>query len=371
MFDASAMFRRLAILDRSFLFSGKITVTSPEPAVQEIIDRFWNDPENSLALKYPDKAMWLSILGEQCWPVDVNPMNGHVRLRYAEPSCIKEVYVDPRNPEQPWQVEMMGLGGRTGEKYAVIRHDYNFAAKSFGRLVGDCFFLSLNHSPNVPRGRSDYLTLFDWIDALERYGYNYLERAEFLLNFVWDVLLKGMTDEQIRDWQRNNPPPQPGSIRAHNEQVEWNAVAPDIKAQDFKGGFDLGEADQFGQVPVADMEQRQEYHRFQIERLVQFAVDQAVLAGRLTPEKAAAGFAVTLPEVSKKDLAKLVNGIPQFTTALVLAENQRWVSKETATRSFAYVSSYLGYEIDADAEIEEAKKAPPEEEKDYDEMLAS
>jgi len=389
MYDASAMFRRLAILDRSFLFAGKITAASPEPAVQEIIDRFWNDPENAIALKYPEKAMWLSILGEQCWPVTVNPMNGHVRLRYEDPSLIREVYVNPENVEQAWQVEMMGLDGRSGRKYAIIRPDYNIRSKSFGRLVGDCFFLALNHPPNVPRGKSDFLTLFDWIDSLERYGYNYLERAEFLLNFVWDVTLKGMDENQIREWLRNNPPPEPGSIRAHNEQVEWDAVAPDIKAADFKGGFDLGksfvmgaagrpaswfgeggkayqtEADQFGQVPVADLEQRQEYHRYQIEQIVRFAIDQAVIAGRLSPEKAAAGFTVNMPEVSKKDLTKLVNGIPQFVTALTIAENQRWVRRETATRSFAYVSSYLGYEIDADAEIAAAAAAPPVNEMDY------
>ncbi len=53
MFDASAMFRRLAILDRSFLFAGRITVSSGEEAVQEIINNFWNDPENNMDLNYP------------------------------------------------------------------------------------------------------------------------------------------------------------------------------------------------------------------------------------------------------------------------------------------------------------------------------
>ena len=38
----------------------------------------------------------------------------------------------------------------------------------------------------------------------------------------------------------DNPPPQPGSQRAHNENVKWEAVAPDIKAQDFSKGYEMG-----------------------------------------------------------------------------------------------------------------------------------
>lgn len=393
MFDASAMFRRLAILDRSFLFAGRITVSSDDEDVKEIIDNFWNDPENNMDLNYPENAMWLSILGEQCWPVTVNKYNGSVRLGYVDPALIREVYVNPLNVRQVMQVELSDLSGRGGEKYAVIRKDYNIHSQTFDRLVGNCFFLSLNHPPNAPRGRSDFLTLFDWIDSLERYGYNYLERAEFMLNFVWDVTLNGMNPDQIREWLRDNPPPQPGSIRAHNESCTWQAVSPDIKAVDNKAGFDMGkgfvmgahgrpsswfgeggkayqtEADQFGQVPVADLEQRQNYHRFQIEQILRFVIDQAVIAGRLSKEKAAAGFSVTMPEVSKKDLAKMVNGIPQLATSLQIAVANKWLSAETATRMFSFVSSYLGYEVDAEAEIEAAKNAPPAEETDYEKLL--
>lgn len=393
MWDSSAMFRRLAIMDRSFLFGGKVKVTSEDKAVQEIIDRFWEDPENNMDIDFPEMAMWLGLLGEQCWPVTVNPINGHVRLGYVDPTNIADVYVNPANVKQTMQVKMQGSAGRAGKKYAVIRKDYNMRSKTYDRLVGDCFFFSINRPLNSPRGRSDFLTLVDWIDALERNGFNQLERAEFLNNFVWDVLLKGMSEEQMKDWLRDNPPPEPGSIRAHNENVEWNAVAPDLKSTDAKTGFDMGkafvmgaagrpaswfgeggkayqtEADQFGQVPVMDLEQRQVSLKHKIKLVVQFVIDQAAIAGRLTPAQAEAGFSVNMPEISKKDLAKLVNGVPQLSTALTIAENNRWVTKETATQIFAFVCSYLGYEIDAQKEIDEAKKKPPDDETDYDDLI--
>jgi hypothetical protein len=391
MWDSSAMTKRLAKMDKTFLFAEPITVTAKDGDVQEIIDRFWKDPENNMDLDFADQVMWLGLLGEQCWPCNVNKYNGHVRLAYVDPVQIKKVLVNPQNVKQVMRVDLQGTTGRAGKKYTAIRTDYNLQSKTYGKLVGDCFFFAINHPPNSPRGRSDFLTLFDWIDALERYGFNYLERAEFLLNFVWDVLLKGMTEDQIRQWLQDNPAPEPGSMRAHNENVEWNAVAPDIKAHDYSKGFQIGkqfimgaagrpeawfggggkayqtEADLMAQVPTKDLDERQLYAKHMLQLLIQFQLDQAVIAGRLSEEKAATGFKINMPEISKKDLAKLINGVPQLTTALTLAEQNRWICRETAIKLFGFFCGHLGMDIDAEAEIEAAKKNP--EAADYEDYL--
>lgn len=385
MYDSSLMTKGLAELDNAFLFAEPVTISSDDDDVKEILDRFWEDDDNNLNIDFPDLMMWLGLLGEQCWPVKVNSHNGHVTLGYEDPTIIKEVWVNPFNKRQAVRVDLMGDGGRPGKKMPVIRTDKDFRSKSFGRLVGDCFFFPINHPPNSPRGRSDFLTLFDWIDGLERYGFNYLERAEFMLNFVWDVLLKGMTEDQIRDWLQNNPAPDPGSLRAHNESVEWNAVAPDLKAHDMSKGFDMGksfimgaarrpeswfggggkayqtEAEMFGQVPLKDLDKRQRLCKYIANKLCQFQIDQAVIHGRLSEEKAKAGFNLNFPEISKKDLNKLINGMPQFTTAGSVAEQNGWISKETAMRMFAYVVSQLGYEIDVEKEMEVVEKKKEEE----------
>jgi hypothetical protein len=391
MWDNSLMMRRLAVMDKSFIFNGQIRLTSPEPDVQEILDAF--EQKNKLALKYPERAMWLSILGEQVWPAMVNPYNGAVTLAYEDPSDIVDVLVSAANIEEHVQLELRSRAGRETRKANIVRENVDIKSKAFGRLDGECFFSRINAPPNSPRGRSDYLTLFDWIDGLERYGFNYLERAEFLLNFVWDVTLKGMNADQIRDWLRENPPPDPGALRAHNENVTWQAVAPDINAADFKGGFDMGkaivmggagrpsswfgeggkayqtEAEQFGQVPIADLESRSYMHQCILEDIGRFVIDQAMIHGRLSDAKAQAGISVAMPEVSKKDLTKLVNGVPQLTTALTIAQNNRWIMPDEATRLFCFFASYLGYEIDPQEQIDAAAAAPKENEVDYDKLL--
>jgi len=391
MFDNSAMTRRIARLDKSFLFAEPITVTSDDEDILEVINRFWDDSANNMDLDFPEQMMWLSLLGEQCWPVEINKHNGRVTLGYIDPANIKEIFVSRTNVKQIVQVELRGTAGRPGQKMAAIRQDLNPISSTSSRLVGECFFFAINHPPNSPRGRSDFLTLFDWIDGLERYGFNYLERAENLLNFVWDITLKGMNEEQIREWLRDNPAPEPGSLRAHNEGVEWKAVAPDIKATDFRSGFDMGksfimgaagrpeswfggggkayqtEAEIFGQVPIKDLDERQLYIKHILNFMLRFVIDQAVIAGRLSEKKAEAGFTVNLPEISKRDLTKVLAGIPQFATALVVAENNSIISHETAVKSFALIAGQLGIDIDPEIELEAVKNQA--EEKNFEDYI--
>jgi len=381
MWDSSAMFKGMAGMDKAFIFAEPITVVSEEEAVQEVIDGVLGGRKKKFLEKFPDKMSWLSMLGEQCWLVEVNPHNGQVTIAYTDPANIKDVYVNRRNVEEVLQVELYGRAGMGGQKMEVIRENWKDpSSDGFGRLQGECFFFAVNNPPNSPRGRSDFLTLFDWIDGLERYGYNYLERAEFLLNFIWDVTLSGMNQDQIREWLQDNPVPDPGAMRAHNEQVKWEAVAPDMKAADMTGGFNMVksfimgaarrpdswfggggkayqiEAEQFGQVPIKDLTERQNMCKDILSEVVQFAIDQAVIHRRLSAEKAKAGFTVNMPEMSAKDFSKLVNGVPQLATALVVAEEQRWMSHETTTRLFAFVTGQLGFEVDAEAELEAAKE---------------
>ncbi len=389
MWDMSAMFRRLARMDKTFIFAEPFTVTSDNENVQMILDRFIKT--NKLNRRFPDRMMWMSILGDQCWPVGINPVNGDVSIYYADPVNVAEVYVLGYDPETVIQVEVRGSSSRPAKRLAAVREDGNARSKTYGRLVGEVFYFAINNPPNDPRGRSDFLTLFDWIDGLERYGYNHLDRSEFINNFVWDVKLSGFTEEQIKEWLKNNPPPQPGSVRAHNESVEWDAVAPDLKSTDVSAGFEMikgfimgahgrpdswfgsggkayqTEADQLGQVPIKDLDDRQLFCKEILENICQFQIDQSVLAGRLSEKDAEAGFTANMPEISKKDLAKSMNGVPQIASALAVAETSRWISRDTAIRIFAAITSQLGYEIDVDAEIEAAGKKPPEDEVDYEE----
>jgi len=109
-------------------------------------------------------------------------------------------------------------------------------------------------------------------------------------------------------------------------------------------------------VPVKDLDERQRYCKEILIDICRFAVDQAVIAKRLSEEKAKAGFTVNMPEISKKDFSKLINGVPQFATALMVAENQNWVRSEDAIKAFSLVMAQLGIEVGVEEILEEMGK---------------
>src|SRR6185369_3726478 len=78
-------------------------------------------------------------------------------------------------------------------------------------------------------GRSDFEPLADYIDGYDQAVFNDLERVQLMLNFIWDVKLTGKSEPEIETWLDKQSAPGPGSIRAHNENAEWDAVAPDLK----------------------------------------------------------------------------------------------------------------------------------------------
>ena len=62
MMDTSAMVRRLARLDKTFLFGEPFAIDCADDAAQEVIDRFVTI--NRMDRDFPDQIMWLSVLGE-------------------------------------------------------------------------------------------------------------------------------------------------------------------------------------------------------------------------------------------------------------------------------------------------------------------
>ena len=150
MMDTSAMTRRLALLDKAFLFAEPVSVTSEDEAAQEVIDNFWR--VNRMDLKLANRMMWLGILGEQMWPARVNAANGAVRLGYMDPALIKEVYVNSEDIEDIMVVELMDRAGMPQRRYNVVRESGDPASASIGLLEGECFYFAINHPPNSPRG---------------------------------------------------------------------------------------------------------------------------------------------------------------------------------------------------------------------------
>lgn len=396
MWDFSGTFRRLALLDNTFMFGEPISIVANDQTVQQWINYLWE--ENSLDVGFPDFCLWESILGEQCWPVDIRETDGFVTIGYEDPYDILDVLVASTNKRMLGKVILKdGTTGKERNIVDVIRMNNDPSdKKGYGRLKGNCFFFSINHPPNSPRGRSDFRTLLDYIDAWERYSYNFLERAELMLNYIWDVKITGGPAEVEKFKEENKIAPLPGAVRAHNQNVEWKAEAPNMNSFDVKTGSEMGknvilgmagrpdswfgsggksyqnEAELQAMVPIKDLDKRQYYHKKQLIYMIKFFIDQGIVYGSINP-KADLSFTVNMPEISKKDLAKIAGVLPAITNSVIFGISEGLITRRTASRTLISAINQMGDEINPEEEFkaaqEEIKLAKVEDISQYEDYM--
>ena len=380
LYDTSGLVKRFVRDTRNFALGEGVNyaVDNDDDAetAKAVLDETWQDPINDMEHRLEKRVEFLNLLGEQCYPVAVNPHNGHVWESYVDPVNIDAVMQVANFPEIPAAVKLKGTAGRQGRTLSVIREETDPKKREFGRLTGECFFFSINNPPNSSRGRSDLIHLFDFVNGFEEGLFDELDRVKGIKAFIWDVTLKGGTEEDIREFLKKNKEPKSNSLRAHNDQVVWDAVSPTLNHADNKALFDMmrsyisacanrpdswlgsggkayqTEADLMGEPTFKDLGSRQRYVKHMIEMQLRFFLDQATLAGRIrAPKGEKWQVTVNMPEMSTKDLKKIVDGLFTLAQSLLIAETSGWITKETAAEIYANMAGQTGIEIDAAEEI--------------------
>lgn len=406
---AEPISRRIISILRDFTLGEGATFEAEDPIVQEIIDEHWNDPVNEWQLKQFTRIQDLSIFGVLAMPTFVNRINGAVRLGYLLPMQIEQVVSDPENAEHLTHLRISSgkasqaqnpaepiLSQTYGEQKAwtspweqesrdlrIVSIDEDPNSATFKHYIGDVFFFRVNTSGASSYGHSDLFHLLDWIDALDRILFDRADKTILANSFIWDVLLEGASEAEIKEWLKNNATVTPGMIRAHNNKVKWSVVSADMKAQDASidarmlrrqilGGAGMPEmwfADGEGTTRATALSQgvptfmmlqsRQHYIRAMFARIMQYVIDQA-LQHRTMLKPKSVKFKIHIPRVETADMDRKVQMLQTGANAIATARDNAWISERTAARMFAYLTSQVGFVVDPAAEIELAKGATPD-----------
>ncbi len=367
LYDTSGLAKRFVRDTKNFCLGEGVSFTvknDPDDAARQVLTDFWTDPVNRLDLRLEKRLEFLFLLGEQCWPAGVNPATGRVRLSYIDPANIREVTTVSRFPEIPDHVLVAGGLTEAEKKLSVIKAK-EATDRAPVRLSGDCFFFSINNPPNDPRGRSDLIHLFDFINGFEEGLYDELDRLKLIKSFIWDVRLEGADDAEIRRFLSENKTPRAGSVRVHNERVSWEAVAPDLKMADNRSFFDLmktylaacmnrpdswlgsggkayqTEAELMGVPTFKDLASRRRYVKHMLEYVLTFVLDQAAGYGALPPQRRY-GVEVTMPPFTTRDWKETADGLLTLANALDLAAQKGWIPDDTAARLFSAAAGRMG-----------------------------
>jgi hypothetical protein len=343
--------------------------------IQDAIDEFWQDPINAMDRENPQRLLEWRLWGEILMPVRTSEDgSGRIRLGWIDPGSIKTVEPDPYT-SVPSQIKIRDSAlARVG--YPIL--DVVRFREESERLEGNAFFMTINNVKGACRGISDLYTAYDWLRTMDQTLRAAAIRAEAQSAYIWDVLLKGKKEPDIRTWlQAHRAPPAPGTIRAHNESVEWKAVSPDLGApgtgqhiQDIKtfimGGFGFpnhwfGSGDDANLATASVMAEPTRKRLRRIGKEFGFLLED-VVAFALTNRAAVEGsklvidadnprpFEVRIPDISGPDVAKVGAAVVAVTNAIVVAEEKGYVSHETAMSLFAAIAAQTGLEIDAAAE---------------------
>ena len=372
-----------------FICGEAVTVEASDRRVQEVLDGFWNDPWNNLDEFIPDLVQTQSVFGEALVQCYTNEISGATRISATDPMWIDSVEYatlagDPGRAVGPPQTVVLRSGWQEREqkRLRVVMPDEDplSEAETYGQLRGECFYWPLRKSRAATRGISDLFPGSDLFDAYDQFLWAVVEQAKSQGAFIWDVLLKGYTQEQINQWLKDHPSgPRSGAVRPHNENVEWNAVTPQIHASDKSelgrfirntiiSGFGFPEhwfadggnanratAAEMGEPVLKMLSRRQRGVKFMLEAIFRYVISAKIAAGVL-PESVDQEFEVQMPELSVKDQAKIATAFQSTTQALSLAKQEGWVDKKTAAKTVAIQIGQFGVEADAEEMLAEAEK---------------
>lgn len=381
---------RLVELPVAYLLAEGVSLSVADEDAQAWIDAFWRDPINNMDIKLIKKVRELAIYGEQCWPTFVNEINGHVRLGYLDPGLIETVVTDPDNIEQPIGIVVRRDKKGRQRRYRVIINGPEEVFSARTREIrdtftdGEAFYFAVNDLSNSTRGNSDLLPVLDWLDAYDNVMFGELERWDFLRAFIYDVTLKGATQDEVDKRASKIAPPKPGSVRVHNDSETWDALAPQLGSYEsannarlfrnhvlggltipehwFGGGGDVNRATagEMGEPTVKILTMRQRFLGYILTMLGEYQIRQRLksLYGARPDQSADPSiYAVSanFPELTARDTSKFATALQQVVVAAAAAVERGLLSEQTSVAIIALVAGQLGQEIDPAAELEAAR----------------
>jgi len=176
-----------------------------------------------------------------------------------------------------------------------------------------------------------------------------------------------MNQEELQQFVQGLPTPKPGSTRAHNEKIKWNVLSPKLEAQDaseearlFKnqilGGAGFPEhwfaegskttratALEMGLPTLKRLKRRQKMVKFQYQNMLNFVIDQAIIAGTLS-KNVNRKFKLIPSPIASRDNKGLATAIKGFVEGMALAVEKKWLTNEEAKMATKTMVSQVGVE---------------------------
>ena len=361
----------------SFVLGEGITVSANNKRVQQIIDAFWDSPENRMEERVYSLCTELALYGELFIHFFVNQYSGEVVIRQIDPSLIDQVETDSEDIEKPLRYHRRPIAqimATSPDPPPLITPASDLDVQGTWFRAGDeVLHVAINKVSNAKRGKSDLATLLPWLRRYKDWLTDRVRINKYKGAFLWDVTLTGADKKTIdRKKMEYAYPPEPGSVLIHNEAEKWQATQPQINAMDAKEDgraiklmiatgatlpeHYLSDGDNGNRATASEMslptllkfKRRQRVIKYMLQRIIDRVILEARKAGKLGP-KIDTSYEITFPEIDSGEHQTLAQGTNLMVTALANAAARGWVSNETAMR---IMFEFCGEEVDVAEELQ-------------------
>jgi hypothetical protein len=338
---------RLIQLQVDHVLGDGLALKSNEPQIQAELDLWWDHPLNNLAVRQFEMLTGLAMDGEIFVTIHENPYDLTSYVRMVPASLIDRIETNPDDLQDELRYHQTA---QPMTPDTLMRMPSALQAEGRWWDRADMRHYAINRPVGVVRGQSDLAPLLPWLRRYRDWLTDRVRLNKFRTAYLWHVQLKGADRRAILQRQSELAvPPSPGSIIVSNENENWLAVQPDIKASDVVNDglairlmiaagagvplFWLAEAEHTARGTAAEMSrptykhyrQRQLYFGWLMRSLAVDALRRRGLVD-VRLEQVEAEF----PELEPDQSLQVASAMAQLTDSLVQAKEQGWLTAEDA-----------------------------------------
>jgi len=375
MFQRNGFYKRLIRIALDAIEQTGFKLDSDDEKLQEAWNKFYDMLINKELFWETYEDMMLS--GEANWPVGINEINGDMELGYIDPLNIKLIRKVKGNVKIPDQIVMKDKMNdpMSGQTFDIIR-------ERSGEMNGEIFHFTINKPTNASRGNPMFLAVIDHVDVYDQALFNEAERWILMKSFIYDVTRKGSADEDNLKWYKKHfptgKPPNPGSVRVHNEDEEWKDVSPTLNAHDgskmanlfrqnvsgmsgypdffmgWSGGVNVATAREMTKPTIWMVQKIQKNICKMLTTMFTFQQQQWNNKKHFKSGlfKASDNWKILANNVFPRDFLISSAAFRDITTTIIAAKNSNIIGKKQARKQYVEAGQELGFELS----IEEIKK---------------
>jgi hypothetical protein len=384
-YNANPLAFAIVEITTSFVLGRGVKVTAKNRKVQALLDAFWTDPDNRMDSRVYDMCTELALYGEIFVRFFVNKFDGTVKVRMIDPSIIDQVETDPDDIETQLRFHQRPIGPSPTQNVDSINiinpNVINAQNPGDPTMQGRWFIageevvhFAINKVSNAKRGKSDLATLLPWLRRYKDWLTDRVRINKYKGAFLWDVTLTGADAKTVnRKKMDYSYPPEPGSVIIHNEAEQWDAVEPQINANDaFQDGRAIklmvavgatlpehylsdgdnnnrATATQMGLPTFLKFQRRQKVIKNILCTILDRVLLEAQRVGKLSKNlDIRKAYDVIFPEFDHEDNQELGTAISYLMQGLSAAKAAGWISNETAMK---ILFKFCDLEIDINDEL--------------------